>query len=171
MFNLLVVRFLPIFTLFYSVMVEATVIEHLFTPQVTIVKPEMPKGVEIKTEQTNYSTSYDFSKETFLNLVIPFKVVSVYSNPVSYTLTMPTSHHTCINTSSGETTELKGLNFSLDGFNLDPELSGLPNSSGYTFTTSNQNNHELTISYPQIYRLKASQDCSGTIGIQAEVEI
>ncbi|PSU87542.1 hypothetical protein [Photobacterium kishitanii] len=155
----------------YSVLVQAAVIESIFSPQVTIFKSSVSDALEIIAKKNNFIAQYDESKHAFKPISIPFEVRSRKGTPINYRLTLPLSQHFCKNTVTKSITPLTGLQFWLDGQPLAPVASSLPGNRGYLFEKQVKNNHIIGIQYPPQPQTNVEQQCYGILGVQAEIEL
>ncbi|HIF9335437.1 TPA: hypothetical protein ACX6RM_003751 [Photobacterium damselae] len=155
----------------YSGLIQASVIEHTFSPHVTIFKSSSSDALEIIAPKTDFIAQYDMSKQTFKPITIPFEVKSKKGSPINYRLTLPLSQHFCEDVVTSEVSPLAALQFWLDGQPFAPTTSSLPGNDGYLFENQVRNDHAIRIQYPIHSQKNAEQRCYGTLGIQAEIEL
>ncbi|MGR5227274.1 hypothetical protein ACPV30_02000 [Photobacterium damselae] len=154
----------------YSGLIQASVIEHTFSPNVTIFKSSSD-ALEITAPKTDFIAQYDVSKQTFKPITIPFEVKSKKGSPINYRLILPLSQHFCEDTITSDVSPLAALQFWLDGQPFAPTTSSLPGNNGYLFENQVRNDHTILIQYPIHPQKNTEQRCYGTLGIQAEIEL
>ncbi|EJE8516373.1 hypothetical protein M5252_004728 [Vibrio parahaemolyticus] len=131
---------------------------------VYISKSEASEEIEIISQDKIHQAIYTKQKQTFEDIIIPFRVRSPMEVQNHYNLTLTESIHVC-----GATPLEVGV--AVDGTKVIKgdvlqRLPFLQSDSQYKWS-----DHLLSLSYPQIEQETVAKQCDGVIGIVVELTV
>ncbi|MGR5235674.1 hypothetical protein [Vibrio alfacsensis] len=156
----------------YTQVAYANVLERQFMPQVSIFKDHSSTELEIRVKESNHAAQYRSSVNSFLPISMPFNVISKTGTPIDYRLSLLLSQHYCGEGDGNNLTGLEpltGVTTTLDGKDLALVGSGQSGSEGYVYSDKTEQEHAISLSFPEVSQLAVTKQCYGSLGILAEL--
>ncbi|ELU8562255.1 hypothetical protein PO80_02515 [Vibrio parahaemolyticus] len=131
---------------------------------VYISKSEASEEIEIISQDKIHQANYTKQKQTFEDIIIPFRVRSPMEVQDNYNLTLTESIHVCEATPLEVSVEVDGTKV-IKGDVLQ-RLPFVQSDSQYKWS-----DHLLSLSYPQIQQETVAKQCNGVVGIVVELTV